>query len=138
MALSNVHRVKHTRFLRNLPVKGSTTINQGEIVLCQTADGLCKPGAVVTGSVAKGIAVSTVDNSAGADGAKTIDVEQGVFLLANHATNTFTAADIAMGKTAYAEDANTVGDDSTGKSVVGPAVGLGWENLEGVQVRIES
>ena len=138
MATVNVHRVSHTRFLRNLPVKGATSIKRGEIIISQDADGYCKPCTAVGSCKGVGIAVDDVDNSAGADGAKTVDVEQGVFLLENHSTNTFTAADIALKKTAYGEDYQTVGDDSTGKSPIGQAVGLGWENLPGVQVRIES
>lgn len=139
MALQNVHRVSHTRFLRNLGVKAATKINQGEIVLTQDADGFARPGAIVAATKVVGIAVSTVDNTAGLDGALTIDVEQGVFLLDNHGVNAVVLADVAKKGTAFCEDANTVGNTNAGGQIaVGPIVGLGWENLPGVQVRIES
>lgn len=139
MAQQNYHRVSHTRYIRNLLVKGATTIKAGEIVLTQNADGLAIPGAIVANTKTIGIALATVDNSGGADGAKTIDVEQGVFLLDNHGTNTVTIADVAKKNNAFVEDANTIGNASGGgQPTAGPIVGLGWENLSGVQVRIES
>ena len=65
-------------------------------------------------------------------------MEQGVFLLSNSGTNTIAIADVGKKGTAYAEGVATVGNDSTGKSPVGAIVGLGWQNLAGVQVEIRS
>lgn len=136
MATRNAKRVRLSRILYNLPVLADAVIKIGEVVLRKTADGLCRQGGVVTGYTGIGIAMQDVDNTGGADGAKTIMVEQGEYLLDNHGTNTVTAAN--LGASVYSEDQNTVGNAAANKSPVGPAIGLGWAGEPGVLVRIES
>ena len=138
MANGDVTRVSHLRYLRNLPVAADAVIRRGDLVLATNAGGICKPGQAVGSCKGVGIAQQDVDNTGGADGDKTTDVEQGVFLLSNSGTNTIAIADVGKKGTAYAEGVATVGNDSTGKSPVGAIVGLGWQNLAGVQVEIRS
>lgn len=63
--------------IRSLPVKGSTTITTGKVVEAD-ANGFAIAG-TTSGTVEKGlyIAIETVDNSAGADGAKNVRVAAG-------------------------------------------------------------
>lgn len=142
MSARNITVIRHSRFVQGVPVKGTTTIRKGEIVYRITATGFAIPADVAAGRTGIGIAAEDVDNSAGADGAKTITVEQGDFLLKNAAANSVAA--IHIGGSCYCETAETstvegaVGSDSTGKSPVGTVLGLGYSGETGVQVRIES
>lgn len=138
MASGDVTRVSHLRYVRGIPVKANAVIRKNDIVLTQDADGFAIPGAVVASCKGIGIAIDDVDNTGGASGDKTIDVEQGVFFLSNHGTNTVTNINLAKMNSCYAEGVETVGNDSVNKSPVGKVVGLGWQNLSGVQVEIRS
>lgn len=138
MASGDVTRVRHYRYVRSIPVKANAVIRKNDLVLTQDADGFAIPGAVVASCKGIGIAIEDVDNTGGASGAKTIDVEQGVFLLSNHGTNTVAAVDVAKMNNCFAEGVEAVGNDSVNKSPVGKVVGLGWQNLSGVQVEIKS
>lgn len=136
---ADVTVVDHIRYLRKLPVKADAVIRKGDIVLASDAAGLCVPGKVVASYHGVGVSIEDVDATGLADGAKTVDVEQGTFLLANDGTNTITVADVAKAGTAYGEAGGyVVGNDSTNKSPVGKIVGMGWNNLPGVQVEIRS
>ncbi len=133
-----ITRVRHTRFIRNIPVKANAVFRPNDLVLYDPANTRAFPGQTGTGFKCLGICVQGVDATGLADGAVTVDAEQGDFLLGNSATNTCTQADVDKIGTAYAEDTNIVGNSSAGNSAVGPIIGLGWQNLPGVIVRIES
>lgn len=139
MATRNILRIVSTRTVSGLPLEANAVINPGEIVLRHTTTGNCRAGAAGLGAsyVAVGVHAgsTTVDNTGGAAGAKTVDVWQGVFLFDNSATNTITATKLTA--TCYCEDGNTVGT-SNANSAVGPAIGLGYSSIPGVQVKIES
>lgn len=88
----------------NPPVKGSTTIHQGALVVMES--GLAIPGKVGTGLTAIGIAEESVVNS-GADGAKRVVTRRGTFKFFNSAdADEVTAADI--GKDCFVVDDQTV------------------------------
>lgn len=78
------------------------------------ATGYSQPGTTATGLKADGVYQETVDNSAGADGAKSAKVAKGTFRFSNSAAaDEITIADI--GGTAYIVDDQTVAKtDGTG------------------------
>jgi len=96
----------------NDPVAASVKIYYGSIVVLN-ATGYLAPGSTATGLQARGVAQEQVDNSAGADGDKTLDSEPGIHYFANDGTDTITRAHI--GGTAYIVDDQTVAStDGTG------------------------
>ena len=98
--------------INNDPVAAATTIYYGSIVVLNAA-GYAAPGTTATGLTARGVAQEQVDNSAGANGDKTIDSEPGIHYFANDGTDTITRAHI--GGTAYIVDDQTVAsNDGTG------------------------
>lgn len=102
-------------------VKGNVKIWKGSLVMIDA--GYVKPGVSASAATLffKGIALETVDNTGGADGAKTCAVELPVKgrcrLWANDGVNTVVVAD--RGKLAYIEDDQTVGNLSTSKTACG-------------------
>lgn len=109
------------------PVKGSTTIYKGSLVALNA--GYAAPGATATSRIAVGRALQTVVNS-GADGAKRVTVEEGVFKWANDGGDPIVAA--SVGGTAYITDDQTVSVTATGKSAAGKVIQL---DSDGVWVR---
>lgn len=103
------------------PVKADAVIYSGGIVVIDT--GYAKPGASATGLVAVGIAQKTVDNTGGADGAVTVPVRAGIFVLEN-ATSTDACAQAQAGTDIYILDDQTVTKTSTSRSKVGKMVGM--------------
>lgn len=71
--------------LHSLPVATGQKILEGALV-CMNATGFAVNGTVSTTLVAIGVARGTVDNTAGADGAATVEVESGCFDFANSAS----------------------------------------------------
>lgn len=108
----------------SLPVKGNVKIYEGGLVMLQT--GLAIPGTSAAGLVTAGRAETFVDNTGGADGAKSITVKRGVFLFENDEASPVTNADLL--KNCYVLDDETVTSDSTDASVAGKV--LGFENGE--------
>ena len=97
---------------RNEPLAASVKVWKGGIVMRNSAGYLTK-GATVTGAFGVGRAEATVDNSAGAAGALSIDYRPGTFRFANLATDLITQADV--GKLCYIVDDQTVAKtDGTG------------------------
>lgn len=101
-----------------IPQKGSTKVFKGTLVVAQA--GYAKPGATGLGLIALGRASKTSDNTSGADGAKTVEVEAGIFRWANG--DGITQADV--GKSAWIVDDSTVSKASTGKSKAGLIVAV--------------
>lgn len=94
------------------PVKGSTKIYAGTIV-CLDANGLAVPGSDTANLKTAGVAQEYVDNSAGADGAKTVKVHRGVFQF-----DSASLADADIGKIVYVSDDQTVVKTVTTNKVV--------------------
>lgn len=114
-------------------VAATKIIYQGALV-CLNAAGYATPGAVATTLKADGLALSTVDNSAGGNGAKTVEVERGTFRFGNStSTDAITIADI--GATAYIVDDQTVAktNGSATRSAAGTIVDV---DAVGVWVKI--
>ncbi len=114
-------------------VATSQVIHQGALV-CLNASGFATPGAVATTLKADGIALETVDNSDGGNGAKSVDVERGTFRFNNSASgDLITIADI--GATAYVVDDQTVAktNGSATRSAAGTIVDV---DALGVWVKI--
>ncbi len=115
------------------PVAAATKLYQGALV-CLSATGYAVPGSTATTLTADGVARADADNSSGANGAISVDVEKGVFRFVNSsAADAITAAEI--GDTCYIVDDQTVAKtDGTGtRSAAGPIVDV---DAQGVWVRI--
>ena len=107
----------------------------GSIVMRNAAGDITK-GAIATGCAGVGRAEATVDNSAGAAGALTVEYRMGNFLFANSAAgDLITKADI--GKLCYIVDDQTVAKtDGTGtRSRAGLVDGI---ETNGVWVRMDA
>lgn len=116
--------VRHSRFLRSLPVKAAEVIYKNDLVIWDNGNTRAIQG-VATGSALKcaGIAMQDVTGGA-ADGDVTIDVEQGDFELTNSGTNVIVAANVFNGATAYIEANDTIGNVAGTATAAGPLVGL--------------
>jgi hypothetical protein len=100
-------------------------IERGHIVVLDS-DGYAKEASVATGLVCGGIALTSADNTSGADGALTVEVGVGSFALDMKAGDEPTIANI--GDVVYITGVAEVGATSTGRSVAGVL-----EAIEGTQ-----
>lgn len=114
------------------PVLASTQIFKGSLVGIQASSGFLVPMTAAAGIVAIGKAAANADNSSGANGDLACLVEPGVYLWANHGTNTL--ADTDIGAVCYGEDDQTVGNLITTRSVAGRVVDV---VTDGVWVKTE-
>ena len=104
MALSeDKQRTEKEGRLQSFKVAASTVIYKGALVKVG-ADGFLAPQAAEAGAVHAGVAYEACDNSAGADGEKSVRVETGRAFNMNGSG--FAQADV--GKAAYASDDDTV------------------------------
>jgi hypothetical protein len=106
------------------PVAASVEIFAGALVAAN-ANGFATPGAAAATLTYLGRAEEHVDNSAGANAAKTVVVRRGVpFKFANSGTDPVVQA--SLGKPCYIEDDETVAltDDTGSLSAAGIVVGL--------------
>lgn len=106
-----------------LPVKGSTKIYAGSIVALNA--GYAAPAASGLGLVAVGKALSTVDNSTGADGDLSVEVLLGVFRFEN-STAGDAIAQANVGSVCYLADDQTVAltSNAGARSAAGQILGL--------------
>jgi hypothetical protein len=93
------------------PVAASTIIYEGALVALDTAGNLV-PGSISTTLKAAGIALATVDNSAGAAAALFCEVGQGVA----HLTNSNSMTKASVGALAYIVDDASVSSSSNGST----------------------
>lgn len=108
--------------LRNAKVAAGAKIYRGSMVAL-SATGFAAMPTAATGLKIVGVATQTVDNTAGADGDKSIDYKVGVFCRTNSASaDLITIADI--GNLVYAIDGGTVAKVATGRSAAGTCVGI--------------
>jgi len=110
------------------PVAATAKIYAGSLVVLN-ATGYAAPGSTATGLIAAGRAEAQVDNSAGADGALSVEVSTGVFRFVNEGD--ITRAHI--GDSAYITDDQTVTAVTTGRSVAGTITDV---DASGVWVKI--
>jgi hypothetical protein len=103
----------------NLPLAAAAVIHAGTLVALD-GDGNAIPAANTAGLRVIGRAEEDKDNSAGAAGARTINVKRGVFRFANSATAAVDADD--RGKWCYVEDDSTVAETATNKCKAGIVV----------------
>jgi hypothetical protein len=98
-------------------VGAAKTIYGGALIALH--DGYAVPGYVHVGLKAVGIAAHAVDNSLGADGAETIEVEEGIFQFENYASDLIDITDI--GNACFIYDDQTVAKTSGGaaRSIAG-------------------
>lgn len=111
------------------PVAASMLIYAGAMVALNASGYAVK--AVTTATRIRGVALDEADNSAGAAGAVSVDIERGTFLLRNDTTNPVTRAHI--GTNVYVVDDNTVGSSATSTIVAGKCLDV---LPEGVVVEI--
>lgn len=106
------------------PVAASAVIYAGSLVVAN-ASGYAAPGSTATTLTYLGRAEEYVDNSSGANGAKTVRVRRGkAFKFANAGGDPVTQA--SLGKVCYIVDDETVAatDGSSSRSAAGTVVGL--------------
>lgn len=117
---------------RELPVVANGIIKQGGLVV--TYGGYARRGRVATTDIAVGIAQEDVDNTGGADGAKTVKVERGIWCFRNSASgDAITRSDI--GATCYIADDDQVA--KTNGTNTRSAAGKVWDvDADGVWVEI--
>lgn len=96
----------------SIPLKANAVVYAGGIV-CTDSTGYGVPASTATGLVAIGRAASDVDNTGGANGAKRVEVEQGLFAYANSGVDPLAIAD--RGGLCYLVDDQTIAKtDGTG------------------------
>lgn len=127
----NTHNREGEMF--NFPVATNIKIFGGSIVMLNAA-GYATNGATATGQIAVGRAEDQVDNTGGADGAKTVNVRAGAFKYANSAAGDLIGIQ-HIGDTCYIVDDQTVAlTDGIGtRSAAGKVVGV---DTDGVWVRM--
>jgi hypothetical protein len=102
-------------------LKANAKVFKGGIVAVD-ATGYGVAGASAASLIVMGIAQQTVDNTGGASGALSVDVECGVFKLDNAGTNTITIT--SVGASVYMNDDHTLSTLSTSQSVGGKVIRL--------------
>lgn len=105
----------------SLPVKANTKIYAGSLVVVDA--GYAAPGRTATGLKVVGRAKTTVDNTGGAAGDKTIEVERGVFKWANSAAGDLIAQADVLNSCFIVDDQTVAKTDGTGtRSAAGTIV----------------
>lgn len=112
-----------------VPVKAATKVFLGSIAVADA--GFAAPGRTAAGLKALGRVAQTVDNTAGAAGALSVEIERGVFLFENSATDPVAQADLFAD--CYIEDDQTVCKTASGKSRAGKLIAL---DVNGVWVEV--
>jgi hypothetical protein len=97
----------------DFPVKGASKIFAGAAVGLNA--GYLQKMTAITGLIAVGIALATVDNTAGADGALVCPVQEGCYGYVNSGIAPVTQADV--GNDVYFEDDNTISQTSQGATL---------------------
>jgi hypothetical protein len=101
-----------------LPMKASTTIQQGGLVSCDGTTGLAEPGSAAASKTVAGVAQET--KTSPASGTVYVRVKRGVFKFANKAGDLVTNA--LLLKDCYIEDDQTVRATATNSSRAGKTI----------------
>lgn len=105
-------------FKMTLPLKANAKIWQGGLVALDNATGYAIAGAAATTNIAAGIALQSVDNTGGSNGALSVDVIcEGAFLL-----DCSGQAQTVLGRLVYFVDDHTVTSTAAGSASVGVCV----------------
>jgi hypothetical protein len=115
---------------------GASKIWEGALVSSVISTGMAVRAGTSGSGHAMGIAKATVDNSAGSDGNKSIDLLQGAFWLVNHGTDTVTVADV--GKPCFISDDQTVRKTSDSGACALAGLVLAVDSVEGVLVHVSA
>lgn len=107
----NTLRQGHIRDRINVPVKASTKIYKGSMVVVDST-GYAKPAATATSLIVMGVAQADVDNSSGANGDLSVDVEVGVYKFGNSGGDAVVQA--SVGSDCYLVDDQTVSKTNAG------------------------
>lgn len=119
--------------LVTIQLKAGTIVFQGALVGTDaTGYGVSGAAIAATGVKIWGIALKSVNNSAGASGATSVDVIRGIFPMNSYSGDAPTIA--SMGTPVYASDDNTVRVTGTGLSAAGIFYGFGDAGEALVQV----
>lgn len=119
--------------IRQVPVAANAVIFQGAKVQLNAA-GFAVPASATAANVTIGRAEQGVDNTGGANGAKTLDVKRGRFRFANSAAGDLITR-TEIGKTVYVVDDQTVA--KTNNAGARPAAGICYDvDALGVWVEI--
>lgn len=117
--------------IRKVPLLAATKINQGAMVQI-AATGFAVPGSATVANITIGRAEETGDNTAGANGAVSINVRRGIFRFGNSAAGDLIAR-TEIGKTVYVADDQTVA--KTNNVGTRPAAGICFDvDAQGVWV----
>lgn len=123
--------VRQTPRTRTIPVAANAVIRQGGMVQINAA-GYAVAAVATAANVTTGMAKATVDNTGGANGALSVDVERVVARYGNSAS-TDAIARTEIGKTIYVVDDQTVA--KTDNSAARPAAGRCFDvDAQGVWV----
>lgn len=116
----------------NVPVKASTTCYQGGLAVASS--GYAAPGSTATGLIALGVFEANADNSAGSNGAISVNIRPGTFKFANSAS-TDAIAQAEVGASCYIVDDATVAKTSatSTRSIAGKVIAV---ESDGVWVKI--
>jgi hypothetical protein len=129
---------------RNTPARDGSAIELGVAaaavffagaIACRSATGFATPGAVATTLKALGRAEENVDNTGGANGAKTLRIKKGVFRFANSAAGDLIAA-ADIGNDCFIVDDQTVAKTNGGatRSIAGKVFDV---DAQGVWVKFD-
>jgi hypothetical protein len=103
----------------SLKVKANAVIYKGAMVAVD-ATGFAVPAADTAGLKVMGVAQDSVNNTGGADGAVSVDVDKGVFLVNNNGTNAVVQA--TVGSDCQVADDNTVRASGAANNIVAGVV----------------
>lgn len=119
---------------RSVPLLANAKVYQGGMVqIAASTFGVA--AAATAANVTIGVAVATVDNAGGANGAVSADVRRGVYRFANSAAGDLIARS-EIGKTVYVVDDQTVA--KTDNSAARPAAGTCYDvDAQGVWVEFK-
>lgn len=129
-ARNTPRRISSIDMVQEYPMATATTIYQGSLVMLDA--GYAKPGATATGKFAVGRAMETKTNS-GADGAKNIKVECGIFKYTNSGADAVDAND--AGAVCWIVDDETVAE-TNGTNTRSPAGIVEAVESDGVWVKV--
>ena len=104
---------------RAIPLLANAIAYQGAMVQI-AASGFGVAAAATAANVTVGVAIETVDNTGGANGAKSVEAKRGIFRMKNSASGDLIAR-TEIGKTVYVVDDQTVAktDDSAARPAAG-------------------
>lgn len=122
-------------FIFHIPVLGATRIYAGTLVSQIIATGLAVPYSTALSSHAVGVATAAADNSAGAAGAKRVQVEtKRMFEFTNGAGGDAFSEASLIGSKVYATDDHTVADNDGGATR--KCIGTFYGMQDGGKVRV--